>query len=116
MTASRTGRITRINGNMVTVRFDAPVMQNEVAYILHGSERLKSEIIRIHGNLAELQVYESTGGLKVGEEAEFTGELLSAELGPGLIGLIFDGLQNPLRRLRENAASSCSAGVQKGTF
>ena len=63
MTAPRKGRITKISGNMVTVIFDSPVMQNEVAYILHSSERLKSEIIRVRGNLAEMQVYEATGGL-----------------------------------------------------
>ena len=67
MTAPRKGRITKISGNMVTVIFDSPVMQNEVAYILHGGERLKSEIIRVRGNLAEMQVYETTGGLKIGE-------------------------------------------------
>ncbi len=84
MTTRRKGRITKISGNMVTVCFDSPVMQNEVAYILHGGERLKAEIIRVRGNLAEMQVYEATGGLRVSEEVEFTGELLSVELGPGM--------------------------------
>jgi len=92
----RSGIITKINANMVTVSFDAYVIQNEVAFILHANERLKSEVIRIRGNLAELQVYENTGALKVGEEVEFSGELLSVDLGPGLLGQIFDGLQNPL--------------------
>jgi V/A-type H+-transporting ATPase subunit A len=86
MTARRKGRITKVSGNMVTVGFDSPVMQNEVAYILHAEERLKAEIIRVRGNLAEMQVYEATGGLRVGEEVEFTGELLSVELGPGMLG------------------------------
>ncbi|MFA5268915.1 MAG: V-type ATP synthase subunit A [Methanoregula sp.] len=112
MTVSRTGRITKISGNMVTVRFDSPVMQNEVAYILHEAERLKSEIIRVHGNLAEMQVYEATGGLKVGEEVEFAGELLSAELGPGLLGQIFDGLQNPLPEI----AKECGFFLQRGVY
>ena len=56
MIVPRTGVITKISGNMVTVRFSSPVMQNEVAYILHEAERLKSEIIRVRGNLAEMQV------------------------------------------------------------
>jgi len=112
MTAPGKGRITRINGNMVTVRFDSPVMQNEVAYILHESERLKSEIIRVRGNLAELQVYEATGGLKIGEEVEFTGELLSVELGPGMLGQIFDGLQNPLPEI----ARQCGFFLQRGVY
>jgi len=97
---------------MVTAQFDSPVMQNEVAYILHGEERLKSEIIRVRGNLAEMQVYEDTGSLKVGEKVEFTGELLSVELGPGMLGQIFDGLQNPLPEL----ASRCGFFLKRGIY
>jgi V/A-type H+-transporting ATPase subunit A len=111
MTTSRKGRITKISGNMVTVSFDSPVMQNEVAYILHGAERLKSEIIRVRGNLAEMQVYEATSGLKIGEEVEFTGELLSVELGPGMLGQIFDGLQNPLPELAKQCGFFLSRGI-----
>lgn len=113
MTAPRTGQITKVSGNMVTVRFDSAVMQNEVAYILHEKERLKSEIIRVHGNLAEMQVYETTGGLKIGEAVEFTGELLSAELGPGMLGQIFDGLQNPLPEIAEECGFFLQRGVYK---
>jgi V/A-type H+-transporting ATPase subunit A len=111
MTEPRTGRIVKISGNMVTVSFDSPVMQNEVAYILHGAERLKSEIIRVRGNLAEMQVYESTEGLKIGEEVEFTGELLSVELGPGMLSQVFDGLQNPLPELARECGFFLSRGV-----
>jgi len=106
------GRITRISGNMVTVRFGTPVMQNEVAFIRHGTERLKAEIIRVRGDLAELQVYEATGGLSIGEEVEFTGELLSVELGPGMLGQIFDGLQNPLPDL----ARQCGFFLKRGVY
>lgn len=111
MTVLRKGYITKINGNMVTVGFDSFVMQNEVSYIIHGKERLKSEIIRVRGNLAEMQVYESTSGLKVGEEVEFAGELLSAELGPGLLGQVFDGLQNPLPELARQSGFFLKRGV-----
>jgi V/A-type H+-transporting ATPase subunit A len=111
MTARRKGRITKVSGNMVTVGFDSPVMQNEVAYILHAEERLKAEIIRVRGNLAEMQVYEATGGLRVGEEVEFTGELLSVELGPGMLGQIFDGLQNPLPEIAEQCGFFLKRGV-----
>lgn len=97
----RIGRITKINGNMVTVEMSAYVMQNEVAYIVRGQEHLKSEVIRVRGRLAEIQVFENTTGLNVGDKVEFTGELLSVELGPGLLGQIFDGLQNPLPHLAE---------------
>jgi len=87
-------------------------MQNEVAFILHGTERLKSEIIRVRGNLAEMQVYEATGGLKVGEVVEFAGELLSVELGPGMLGQIFDGLQNPLPEI----AKQCGFFLKRGVY
>ncbi len=112
MTEPGKGRITKISGNMVTVSFDSPVMQNEVAYILHSGERLKSEIIRVRGNLAEMQVYEATDGLKIGEEVGFTGELLSVELGPGMLGQIFDGLQNPLPEI----AKQCGFFLQRGVY
>jgi V/A-type H+-transporting ATPase subunit A len=112
MTAVSNGRIVKISGNMATVVFDAPVMQNEVAYIRHGEDRLKSEIIRVRGNLAEMQVYEATGGLKIGDEVEFTGELLSVELGPGMLGQIFDGLQNPLPEI----ARQCGFFLQRGVY
>lgn len=112
MTTPRKGHITGISGNMVTVSFSSPVMKNEVAYILHESERLKSEIIRIRGNLAEMQVYESTSGLKTGDEVEFTGELLSVELGPGMLGKIYDGLQNPLPEI----ARQCGFFLQRGVY
>ncbi|MCM8783877.1 MAG: V-type ATP synthase subunit A [Candidatus Omnitrophica bacterium] len=98
---TRKGRIVKISGSMIAVEFKEFVLQNEVAYIIHGEERLKSEVIRIRGNIAELQVYENTDGVKVGDSVEFTGELLSVELGPGLLGQIFDGLQNPLTLLAE---------------
>lgn len=102
MAGQRIGRIIKVNGNMVTVQTGTFVIQNEVAYVLHGGERLKSEVIRVRGNNAEMQVYESTSGIHIGEEVEFTGELLSVELGPGLLGQIFDGLQNPLNLLAES--------------
>ncbi|MFH0827466.1 MAG: V-type ATP synthase subunit A [Candidatus Omnitrophota bacterium] len=111
MTAKRTGRITKINGNMVSVATDTYVVQNEVVYIIHQDERLKAEVIRVRANLAETQVYESTAALKVGESVEFTDELLSVELGPGLLGQIFDGLQNPLPLLAEKCGFFLKRGV-----
>jgi len=111
MATKRTGRITKISGNMVTAAFDTFAVQNEVAYIIHGQERLKSEVIRIRGNLAEMQVYESTIGLKIKEEVEFTDELLSVELGPGLLGQIFDGLENPLPLIAEKHGFFLTRGI-----
>jgi len=111
MQAKRSGKITKISGNMVTVEIDSIVIQNEVAYIKHGSESLKAEVIRVRGNKAETQVYENTGGLQVGDLVEFTGDLLSVELGPGLLGQIFDGLQNPLPQLAEQCGFFLKRGV-----
>ena len=111
MSIERVGVLTGINGNMARVEFKDYVMQNEVAFILHNEERLKSEVIRVTNNIAELQVYEDTKGLRLGEKVEFTGELLSVELGPGLLGQIFDGLQNPLPHLAEKSGFFLKRGL-----
>ncbi|MCF0221759.1 MAG: V-type ATP synthase subunit A, partial [Fibrobacter sp.] len=103
------GKIIGVNGNLIRVKFESAVSQNEVAYAklpvkVDGKSDiipLKSEVIRIRGDYAELQVFEDTTGLKAGDEVEFTGELLSVELGPGLLTQVFDGLQNPLPELAE---------------
>ncbi len=112
MSLKRKGRITKITGNMISVTFEDFVVQNEVAYAIHGEERLKSEVIRVRNNTAELQVYENTKGLIIGEEVEFSDELLSVELGPGLLGQIFDGLQNPLPHLAEK----CGFFLKRGLY
>jgi len=107
------GKITGVNGNLIRVAFVGAVAQNEVAYaILPSGIKLKSEVIRIRGDYAELQVFEDTTGLKAGDDVEFTGELLSVELGPGLLGQVFDGLQNPLPRLAEE----CGFFLQRGKY
>ena len=109
--SKRKGRITKINGNIIGIHTDSFVIQNEVAYILHKDERLKAEVIRIRGRVAEAQVYENTVGLKVGDEVEFTEELLSVELGPGLLGKIVDGLQNPLPQIAAKYGFFLKRGV-----
>jgi V/A-type H+-transporting ATPase subunit A len=96
-----TGVITGINGNMVTVRVNGRVLQNELAYVICGDERLKAEIIKIEEGIASLQVYESTRGLRTGDTVEFSGEMLFVRLGPGILGTVYDGLQNPLNELAE---------------
>ena len=108
------GKIIGVNGNLLKVEFEKPVIQNEVAYacVGNGNLKLKAEVIRVRGNAAELQVFEDTIGLKVGDAVEFTGELLSVELGPGLLTQIFDGLQNPLPALAEE----CGFFLQRGTY
>ena len=105
------GHVTGVNGNMVNVAFDGQVIKNEVGYISVGGTRLKSEIIRITDGIASMQVYEMTGGIKVGDEVDFTGEMLSVELGPGLLTQVFDGLQNPLPELAEKCGFFLERGV-----
>ena len=111
-TTMKTGRVTGANGNLVSVAFDTSVIQNEVAFVkVSDGARLKSEVIRVRGGQADMQVFESTGGVKVGDPVEFTGQLLSVELGPGLLTQVFDGLQNPLPRLAEG-----SLFLKRGTY
>jgi len=97
----RTGTIVGVNGNHLTVEFAGAVTQNEVAYALLDTLRLKAEVVRVRGRRADLQVFEDSSGLRVGDPVEFTGELLSVELGPGLLGQLYEGLQNPLHALAE---------------
>ena len=108
----KSGTIIGVSGNLLTVEFTKAVVQNEVAYAVTGSRRLKSEVIRIRGTYADLQVFEDTTGLREGDRVEFTGELLAVELGPGLLTQIFDGLQNPLPQLAEQ----CGFFLQRGVY
>lgn len=107
-----TGHVTGVNGNMVNVAFDDSVIKNEVGYIIVGNERLKSEVIRVNNGVASVQVYEPTGGIAVGDKVEFSNELLSVELGPGLLTQVFDGLQNPLPEL----AKDCGFFLKRGVY
>ncbi len=109
--ALKKGTVQGVNGNMVTVLFDSQVIQNEVAYVIAGELRLKSEVIRVRDRVADLQVYEQTGGVRVGQPVEFTGELLSVQLGPGLLTMVYDGLQNPLPELAEQSGFFLQRGL-----
>ncbi len=110
--AKTIGHVAGVNGNLVTVTFDGAISKNEVAYVHVGDTRLKGEVIRINGSKASMQVYEMTNGIQVGDEVEFTGELMSVELGPGLLTQIYDGLQNPLPSLAEQ----CGFFLQRGVY
>ena len=105
------GKVVGINGNMVSVEFDGNIAMNEVAYVLVEGKRLRGEVIRIRGNVAQMQIFEMTQGIKAGDTVEFTGNLLSALLGPGLLGQIYDGLQNPLPLVAEQAGFFLERGV-----
>ena len=105
------GKVTAVNGNMVSVRFDGIVSMNEVGFVKVSGSRLKSEVIRIRGEISQLQVFEITKGISIGDEVEFSGDMLSVELGPGLLGQVYDGLQNPLPRLAQAAGFFLERGV-----
>ncbi len=106
-----TGKVVGVNGNLVAVEVEGQVALNEVGYVIHEDKRLKSEIIRVRGKRVEMQVFEMTRGVGIGDPVEFTGELLAVELGPGLLGKVYDGLQNPLPELAEQAGFFLERGV-----
>ena len=99
-----TGKIVAVNGNMITVAFDGAVAQNEVGYAVLGDKRLMAEIVRVRGTRCDMQVFDATTDLMVDDTVEFSGELLAAELGPGMLTQVYDGLQNPLADLAKEAA------------
>ncbi|MDR0689158.1 MAG: V-type ATP synthase subunit A [Spirochaetaceae bacterium] len=105
------GKVVAVNGNMVSVRFDGAVSMNEVGYVKAGGKSLKSEVIRIRGDVSQLQVFEITKGITVGDTVEYSGDMLAVEVGPGLLGQVFDGLQNPLPKLAEEAGYFLERGV-----
>lgn len=92
-----TATVVAVKESLVTVEMgDSPIRKNEVGYILVDKERLMAEVLRVRGNTADMQVFEDTKGVRVGDTVELSGDMLSVELGPGLLGQVFDGLQNPL--------------------
>lgn len=90
------GKVTGVISNLVTVEVDGPVSQNEICYIMLGDIKLMSEVIKVNGKNAFIQVYESTRGVKEGCLVEFEGHMLEVLLGPGLLSSNYDGLQNNL--------------------
>jgi V/A-type H+-transporting ATPase subunit A len=96
---NRTGNVIGISGPVVRAAVDFPVRLFEIVHA--GKEALLGEVIRIRGGGVDIQVYEETSGMRVGEPVAFSGELLSVELGPGLLGSVLDGIGRPLVRLRE---------------
>lgn len=106
------GKVVGVNGNMVTVEVSGDVSMNEVAYVASAGKKLKAEIIRIRGRRAELQIFEMSRGIGIGDDVEFTADLLTVRLGPGLLTQIYDGLQNPLPEL----AAKCGFFLERGVY
>jgi V/A-type H+-transporting ATPase subunit A len=101
-----------VRESLVTINIeDGPIKKNEVGYIVVGQERLKAEVLRVQGRNADLQVFEDTEGVRVGDRVEMTGEMLSIELGPGLLAGVFDGLANPLANIAQEYGFFLPRGV-----
>jgi V/A-type H+-transporting ATPase subunit A len=96
---STKGKVKGIISNLVIVSVDGPVAQNEICYIATGNTKLMAEVIKIIGDNAYVQVFDSTRGLQVGAEVEFMGHMLEVTLGPGLLSRNYDGLQNDLDKM-----------------
>ena len=103
------GTIVRITGPVVVAKNMAGAQMYEMVRV--GELNLVGEIIRLEGDLATIQVYEETSGLRPGERVEGTGKPLSVELGPGLIGQIFDGVQRPLPKIASTAGPFITRGI-----
>jgi V/A-type H+-transporting ATPase subunit A len=105
--------VVQVRESLVLVQVDeqAAVKKNEVGYVCLGDERLKAEVLRVRGRTADMQVFEDTNGVRVGDRVEMTDEMLSATLGPGLLGRVFDGLQNPLHELASQYGFFLPRGV-----
>ncbi len=100
--APRRAPIVGVKESLVTIDVsNTQVMKNEVGHVVLGDERLKAEVLRVQNQVADLQVFEDTSGVRVGDEVELSGEMLSVTLAPGLLGVVYDGLQNPLGVLAE---------------
>ncbi|WP_081614115.1 V-type ATP synthase subunit A [Novipirellula maiorica] len=110
---SKTATVVQVRESLVLIQIDeqSSVKKNEVGYVCVGDERLKAEVLRIRGRTADMQVFEDTSGVRVGDRVEMTDEMLSATLGPGLLGRVFDGLQNPLHDLAKEHGFFLPRGV-----
>ena len=94
-----TGRVNGIISNIVIVKADGPVGQNEICYVWTGDTKMMAEVIKVIGDAAYVQVFDSTRGLKIGDRGEFEGHMLEVTLAPGLLSRNYDGLQNDLEKM-----------------
>jgi V/A-type H+/Na+-transporting ATPase subunit A len=108
---SAKGNVVGALGNLLHVEFNGDIKQGEVTFVKVGDSELKGEVIEIQGKIAKIQVFEDIRGVEFGSEVSFSEHLLEAELGPGLISSIFDGLQNPLEKVAETSGLFLERGV-----
>ena len=100
-TSTLNAKVVGIAGNIVSIQSDVPLVKNSVLFVHTGEVQLKGEILRVQADRADAQIYDETEGVRVGDGVEVTDQMLSAALGPGLLGMVYDGLQNPLKALAE---------------
>lgn len=105
------GRVVQAFGNLLQVKFEGEILQGEVAMVEMGDIQLKAEVIEVAGDEAKVQVFEDTRGVALGTPVSFTRGLLEAELGPGLLTSIVDGLQNPLEKVADAAGLMLPRGL-----
>lgn len=108
----RIAKVASVLDSMITIETQGlPIRKNEVGHICLGEQRIMAEVLRIRGSRADMQVFEDTDGIRVGDNVELTGQMLSAVLGPGLLGQVFDGLENPLHIIAKKHGFFLPRGV-----
>lgn len=105
------GKVVKAFGNLLQVEFEGDILQGEVAMVHVNGIQLKGEVIEIAGKEAKIQVFEDTRDVMLNTPVEFFNSLLDAELGPGLLSSIFDGLQNPLEGVADAAGFFLPRGL-----
>jgi V/A-type H+-transporting ATPase subunit A len=105
-------RVIAVTGNIVRIESEAPITKNAIAFVQVGNAQLKGEVLRVQDRHADLQIFEETQGVQVHAQVALTNELLSATLGPGLLGTVYDGLQNPLQALAKRDGFFLRRGEQ----
>src|SRR5689334_2160853 len=106
-----TGKVVEALGNLLHVEFEGDIRQGELAMVKLGQIELKAEIIEIAGQHAKIQVFDDTRGIGLGTPVVFSHHLLEAELGPGLLATVVDGLQNPLEKVADAAGLFLTRGI-----
>jgi len=105
------GKVIKAFGNLLHIKFEGNIRQGEISYVQLDNLLLATEVLEINGDVAKAQVFEDTRGIKLNMDVTFTGDLLEAELGPGLLTSIFDGLQNPLEKIGEKTGLYLERGL-----
>jgi V/A-type H+-transporting ATPase subunit A len=111
-----TGTVEAVNGNLVSILFDGPAICGEKIYVEVDGIEIKGEVIEIANRIAKAQMFEDTKGIHLGSKAKFSGELIEAELGPGLLNLVVDGIGSPLADVAEKAGYFMERGIEIPTL